>query len=129
MLFAGRPERPVSALGTADTCVIAVTVCKYFMRSASTLGATVVCLDGCRKAQQRFRERQRARLAESEERLRHLSGALAQLQACCSVSVTACHTPRVISDPLSASSWPPHMGSADLRQQTTDPDCLKPGQH
>ena len=41
------------------------------------------CAPDCRKAQQRFRERQRARLAESEERLRHLSGALAQLQASC----------------------------------------------
>ena len=47
----------------------------------SPANANAVCAHPRRKAQQRFRERQRARLAESEERLRHLSGALAQLQA------------------------------------------------
>ena len=75
--------------------------------SGSAFAAMLACALSCRKAQQRFRERQRARLAESEERLRHLSGALAQLQArvsaCCPSTLPSSHA--MLSEMCSTVGW------------------------
>lgn len=57
-----------------ESCYQPVTVKPCKLTSEASVQRCV------RRAQQRFRERQRVRLTDSEERLRHLSGALAQLQ-------------------------------------------------